>query len=213
MRRKFDSQLKKLNEQLIQMGAAIEENITASIKALVIKDIELAKHIMENDDVIDRQQRDIEGICFNLLVQQQPVAKDLRLITAAMKMVTDMERIGDHAADISELTVHLAENDYKIKLDTIISMATEAVDMLIKSVDAFTRKDEELACWVIEHDDVVDNLFVQVKDELIRLIKGASIDGELEIDLIMIAKYLERIADHATNIAEWVLYSLDNRVK
>jgi len=213
MRTKFDRQLNKLNQEMIQMGTAIEENISASIKALVNKDVELAKHIMENDDVIDQKQRDIEGICFNLLIQQQPVARDLRAITAAMKMVTDMERIGDHAADISEITVLLAEHNYKINLDTIISMATESVDMLIKSVDAFTRQDEELAYWVISHDDVVDDLFVKVKGELIALIKKDMQDGELEIDLIMIAKYLERIADHATNIAEWVLYSLDNRVE
>ena len=141
------------------------------------------------------------------------MARDLRAITAALKMVTDMERIGDHAADISEITVLLSGQDYRMRLDTITNMAGEAMDMLIKSVDAFTQRDEKLADWVIEHDDVVDSLFVKEKMELISLIKNESERGEMEIDMLMIAKYLERIADHATNIAEWVLYSLDNRIK
>ena len=213
MRRKFYEQLNNLNEELIQMGIMIEENIQKAIDALVKSDVETARKIMEKDSAIDQKQRDIEGICFNLLIRQQPVAKDLRAITAAMKMVTDMERIGDHAADISEMTIMLADSGRTEKYDTIIKMASEASVMLIQSIDAYTEKDEAKARSVIEHDDIVDDLFDSVKEELIELIKNDPRRGEQEIDMLMIAKYLERIGDHATNIAEWVIYSLDNRVK
>ena len=213
MRTKFDNQLHLLNDKMLKMGAAIEENISSSIDALVNRDVEKAKQIMDKDSAIDQMQRDIETICFNLLIQQQPVAKDLRAITAAMKMVTDMERIGDHAADISEITVLLSDRDYKINLNTITNMASQAIEMLIKSIDAYTIKSRDIANWVIAYDDVVDEMFVNVKMELIELIKKDSTAGELELDMLMIAKYLERIADHATNIAEWVLYSLDNSIK
>lgn len=213
MRSKFDEQLKNLNEEMIQMGIMIENNIQKAIDALVNSNIELAKEIMEKDVTIDKKQRDIEGICFNLLIQQQPVAKDLRAITAAMKMVTDMERIGDHAADISEITIMLAGTKSIKDYGTIIKMASEASVMLIDSIDAFTEKDETKAKAVIEHDDIVDDLFNEVKKELIELIKNNPKRGEEEIDMLMIAKYLERIGDHATNIAEWVIYSLDNKVK
>ena len=213
MRTKFDQQLQQLNDEMIKLGTTIEKNIQESVDALVKQDVALATKVMERDAIVDRMQRNIESICLNLLIQQQPVARDLRAITAALKMVTDMERIGDHAADISEITVLLSGQDYRMRLDTITNMAGEAMEMLIKSVDAFTQRDEKLADWVIEHDDVVDSLFVKEKMELISLIKNESERGEMEIDMLMIAKYLERIADHATNIAEWVLYSLDNRIK
>ena len=208
MRSKFDEQLKNLNEEMIQMGIMIENNIQKAIDALVNSNIELAKEIMEKDVTIDKKQRDIESICFNLLIQQQPVAKDLRAITAAMKMVTDMERIGDHAADISEITIMLAGTKSIKDYGTIIKMASEASVMLIDSIDAFTEKDETKAKAVIEHDDIVDDLFNEVKMELIELIKNNPKRGEEEIDMLMIAKYLERIGDHAENIAEWVIYSI-----
>lgn len=211
MRSKFDEQLRNLNEEMIQMGTMIEDNIQKAIEALVKSDVDVAREIMEKDAVIDQKQRDIETICFNLLIQQQPVAKDLRAITAAMKMVTDMERIGDHAADISEVTIMLANTNGSAAYDTIIKMASEASVMLIHSIDAFTEKNEEKAREVIEHDDVVDTLFDKVKSELIDLIKNDMQRGEQEIDMLLIAKYLERIGDHATNIAEWVIYALDNK--
>ncbi|MGN0513508.1 MAG: phosphate signaling complex protein PhoU [Lachnospiraceae bacterium] len=213
MRSKFDEQLNNLNEEMIQMGVMIEENIQKAIDALVKSDTEMAREIMENDAVIDKKQRDIEGICFNLLIQQQPVARDLRAITAAMKMVTDMERIGDHAADISEIIIMLSNTEGAKNYDTIIKMASEASVMLIHSIDAFTEKDEVKAKEVIDHDDIVDDLFDTVKNELIDLIKSDPRRGEQEIDMLMIAKYLERIGDHATNIAEWVIYALDDRKK
>lgn len=211
MRSKFDEQLDVLNLNLTLMGQAIEKNIQDAIDALVNGNVEKAKQIIKADDDIDKMQREIESICFGLLIQQQPVAKDLRLITAAMKMVTDMERIGDHAVDISEMTEFLSEHKMNDKFKTLKRMACEATVMLIHSIDAFTEKNAEIARDVIDHDDVVDALFVNVKDELIKLILENPEDGEAGLDMLMIAKYLERIGDHATNIAEWVLYSLDDK--
>ena len=211
MRNKFDAQLKNLKEEMIRMGVTIEQNIQKAIDAFVRNDILIATDIMQRDAEIDKMQRDIEAICFNLLIQQQPVAKDLREITAAMKMVTDMERIGDHAADISEITIMLADSAQVGNYETILKMAGEASIMLTQSIDAFTGKDKQKAEEVIKHDDVVDKLFDQVKLELIALIKNDPKRGEQEIDMLMIAKYLERIGDHATNIAEWVIYALDNQ--
>lgn len=211
MRSKFDEQLNILNQKLIQMGQAIEKNIQDAIEALVNGNVEKANQIIIADDEIDKMQREIESICFGLLIRQQPVAKDLRLITAAMKMVTDMERIGDHAVDISEMTEFLSEHKMNDEFSILKDMACEATVMLIHSIDAFTEKNAEIAKDVIDHDDIVDALFVNVKDELIKLISGNSEAGEAGLDMLMIAKYLERIGDHATNIAEWVLYSLDDR--
>ncbi len=211
MRSKFDEQLSNLNEKLILMGQAIEKNIQDAIDALVNGNAEKANQLIKADDEIDKMQREIENICFGLLIQQQPVARDLRLITAAMKMVTDMERIGDHAVDISEMTEFLSLHEMNDKFDTLKLMASEATVMLIHSIDAFTEKSAEVAKDVIDHDDIVDALFVNVKEELIKLVSENSKEGEAGLDILMIAKYLERIGDHATNIAEWVLYSLDDK--
>lgn len=209
MRAKFDEQLNQLNQEMVQMGVMIEENIQTSIEALATHNIEMAKEIVEKDVAVDQKQKKIEGICFDLLIQQQPVAKDLRAITAAMKMVTDMERIGDHAADISEITVILDHTQKTKSMETIIQMASEALFMLMQSIDAYVKKDSQLAKKVIQHDDVVDNLFDQIKQEIIEGIQQNKDinEGEYEIDMLMIAKYLERIGDHATNIAEWVIYA------
>ena len=211
MRTKFDEQLYTLNQKMIQMGNMIEENIQMSIDALLNRDASKSRKIMEKDIEVDRMQKEIENICFQLLIQQQPVAKDLRNITAVMKMVTDMERIGDHAADISEMAIFLSETGYR-SMNTITSMASEATCMLMDSIDAYVQKDEKRARGVIDHDDVVDDLFDQVRHELIEIISQNPQDGEQELDMLMIAHYFERIADHATNIAEWVLYSLDNHI-
>ena len=152
-------------------------------------------------------------VLFQKLLHQHPVARDLRQISSALKMVSDMERIGDHAADISEMTIMLAKSERMENYETIIKMASEASIMLIHSIDAFTEKDKVKAKEVIDHDDVVDALFDQVKQEVTKLIQNDPKRGEQEIDMLMIAKYLERIGDHATNIAEWVIYSLDDRKK
>ena len=208
MRSKFDEQLKILNQEMMFMGSMIEDSIQKAIDALMSQDKELARKIMESDSDVDHEQKKIEGICFNLLMQQQPVARDLRGISAAMKMVTDMERIGDHASDISEITIMLADKPYVLEQDDIKKMASETVLMLIRSIEAYVEKDMEKAKKVIKHDDVVDDLFDKVKSEIIEMIRKEPEDGEQATDMLMIAKYFERIGDHATNIAEWVLYYL-----
>lgn len=208
MRSKFDKQLLELNDQMIEMGHKIVQSITRAIEALTNKDAVLAKKIMDDDTEIDRLQKKIEGICFNLLIQQQPVAKDLRTVTAAMKMVTDMERIGDHAADISEMTILMGEKSQIGKFDHINKMASETMLMLNHSIEAYVEKDKAKANEVIEHDDIVDELFDEAKRDIIQLILDNSGEGEDATDLLMVAKYFERIGDHATNIAEWVIFSL-----
>lgn len=211
MRNRFDRQLEQLNNELIEMGSLIEHAIELAVSGLVTRNAVKAEDAIAFDEEIDHQERDIENLCMKLLLQQQPVAKDLRLISSALKMITDMERIGDHAADISEMTVLLADAPYITNSDYIQDMAKETTDMVIKSINAFVNRDTELARAVIRQDDVVDDLFMQVKHELIRLIKENADTGEQAADLLMVAKYFERIGDHATNIAEWVIYSITGR--
>lgn len=208
MRNRFDRQLVQLNNELIEMGGMIEKAISDTLKALVNQDIELASNVIEYDEEIDHQEREIEQLCLKLLLQQQPVAKDLRLISAALKMITDMERIGDHATDISEITIELSKESYIKKLDHIQQMAKETMVMLVQSVEAFVNKDMDKARTVIVHDDVVDDLFNKVKAELIAMIHEDVNAGEQASDLLMAAKYFERIGDHATNISEWVIFSI-----
>ena len=208
MRSKFDEQLLELNKEMIEMGNKIILSIKNAIEALVARDENMAKAIMESDAEVDHLQKKIEGICFNLLIQQQPVARDLRTVTAAMKMVTDMERIGDHAADISEMTILMGQNSQIDKFEHISQMATETMIMLNHSIEAYVEKNVIKAKEVIEHDDIVDDLFVEAKKDVIELILNSPSEGEGATDILMIAKYFERIGDHATNIAEWVIYSL-----
>ena len=189
MRVKFEAQLERLNVELITMGALCEEVISGAAKALLDGDSGLRETVLAAERDINQKERDIESLCMKLLLQQQPVARDLRTISSALKMISDMERIGDQAADIAEITRDIADNS------------------VTDSVDSFVRKDLGLAEAVISSDDVVDDLFLQVREELIRRI-GMGDSGEVCIDLLMIAKYLERIGDHAVNIAEWVEYSL-----
>lgn len=213
MRNRFDRQLSTLNDELIEMGSMIEKSIETAIKALVNQDVDLARHAIEADEEIDRQERIIEDLCLKLLLQQQPVAKDLRLISSALKMITDMERIGDHASDISEITIALADQPYIKKLEHIQQMAKETMIMLVGSIEAFVDKDLEKANEVIKRDDVVDDLFDKVKKELIQMIHENADKGEQAADLLMVAKYMERISDHATNISEWVIFSITGEHK
>lgn len=208
MRNRFDRQLERLNDEMIEMGSMIEAAIEKAVSALVTQDVEKAKAAIKADDEIDHQERDIENLCLKLLLQQQPVAKDLRQISSALKMITDMERIGDHAADISEITILMAGQPYIKKLEHIQEMAKETMQMLVNAVDAFVEKNMQKAQDVIKRDDVVDELFNQVKTELIQLIHQDAEAGEQAADLLMIAKYFERIGDHATNISEWVIFSI-----
>ena len=211
MRSKFDEQLHLLNQEMMQMGSMIEDSIQKAINALIDQNVELAKKIMDNDTQIDHEQKKIENLCFNLLMQQQPVAKDLRVISAAMKMVTDMERIGDHAADISEMTILMSKIKYIPNLEHINRMASETVQMLIRSIEAYVEKDMKKAVDVIASDDVVDDLFDKNKAELIEQIQREPQSAESAADMLMVAKYFERIGDHATNIAEWVIFALDDK--
>lgn len=213
MRNRFDRQLSTLNDELIEMGSMIEKSIETAIKALVNQDVDLARHAIEADEEIDRQERIIEDLCLKLLLQQQPVAKDLRLISSALKMITDMERIGDHASDIPEITIALADQPYIKKLEHIQQMAKETMIMLVGSIEAFVDKDLEKANEVIKRDDVVDDLFDKVKKELIQMIHENADKGEQAADLLMVAKYMERIGDHATNISEWVIFSITGEHK
>lgn len=209
MRKRFDEQLNELNQEMQEMGRMVEEGIQKAIEALLKQDENLAQSVMDADALVDQKQKEIESICFKLLMQQQPVASDLRVISAALKMVTDMERIGDHAADISEMTLHLAHEPYIKNLDHIRQMATETTWMLIQSIEAYVEKDTKKASSVISHDDIVDDLFAETKKELIELIHQDKNNGEQATDLLMVAKYFERIGDHATNLAEWVIFSID----
>ena len=211
MRSKFDEQLHLLNQEMMQMGSMIEDSIQKAINALIDQNVELAKKIMDNDTQIDHEQKKIENLCFNLLMQQQPVAKDLRVISAAMKMVTDMERIGDHAADISEMTILMSKTKYIPNLEHINRMASETVQMLIRSIEAYVEKDMKKAVDDIASDDVVDDLFDKNKAELIEQIQREPQSAESAADMLMVAKYFERIGDHATNIAEWVIFALDDK--
>ena len=213
MRNRFDRQLSTLNDELIEMGSMIEKSIETAIKALVNQEVDLARDAIEADEEIDRQERIIEDLCLKLLLQQQPVAKDLRLISSALKMITDMERIGDHASDISEITIALADQPYIKKLEHIQQMAKETMIMLVGSIEAFVDKDLEKANEVIKRDDVVDDLFDKVKKELIQMIHENADKGEQAADLLMVAKYMERIGDHATNISEWVIFSITGEHK
>ena len=207
MRNRFDEQLFELNREIIEMGALCEEAISNAVKALVTGDVVLAGSVKEKDTAIDQKERDIENRCMKLLLHQQPVARDLRTISAAMKLITDMERIGDQADDIAEIVVfldgHIVEN-----MELIEEMAQETIKMVTNSVDAFVKKDIALAQQVIEQDDIVDDYFLRVKRGIISLITEQAVNGEVALDLLMISKYFERIGDHATNIAEWVIYSI-----
>ena len=207
MRNKFDSQLERLNLELITMGALCEDAISASVKGFLDDDDALCQKAVETEDEINRKERDIESICMKLLLEQQPVARDLRVISSALKMISDMERIGDQAYDIAEIAKFIKNSNVKSKIH-IKDMAAAATKMVTDSVDSFVKKDVELARAVMAYDDKVDNLFNCVKDELVQLITENKANGEFCIDLLMIAKYLERIGDHAVNIAEWVEYSI-----
>ena len=207
-RTNFKKQLEQLNDQMITMGSMIENAIETAIAALVSQDTERAEEAIAYDMEIDAQERKIEQLCYQLLLMQQPVAGDLRLVSATMKMITDMERIGDHASDISELTLLMAGKPYLREITDIEQMAKETTVMVTNSVDAYVKRDLKLAQEVISRDDLVDDLFNKVKSEIIGEIRTGLDDGEQTTDLLMAAKYFERIGDHATNIAEWVIFSL-----
>lgn len=207
MRNKFGEQLERLHVEMIQMGALCEDAISAAAQALMKGDQDLASAAQDAEREIDQKEREVENLCLKLLLQQQPVAKDLREVSSALKMISDLERIGDQAADIAELTrfMRLPEGTGRQRID---EMSQAVIRMVTDSVDSFVKRDLELAREVCREDDQVDELFNKIKEELIDMIAKDASSGELWLDLIMVAKYLERIGDHATNVAEWVEYAI-----
>ena len=207
MRNHFDNQLAQLNQELTRMGEECEEIIEIIARAMTGWEDDLIKRVNTIGAEIDESERTIETLCLKLLLQQQPVASDLRQISAAMKMITDMERIGDQAEDIAEIITHL---NCRVERESvqIREMAEETMQMVREAVDSYVRQDLELAHKVMKHDDIVDDYFVSIKKSLIDVITANPSDGEYALDLLMIAKYFERIGDHCTNIAEWVEFSV-----
>ncbi len=207
MRNRFDQQLEQLNKDLIELGTLCKEAIAEAMTALLESDRQARQQAFLAEYEIDHKERDIENLCMKLLLQQQPVAKDLRVISAALKMISDMERIGDQASDIADIAKFLEGSGITQQVH-IQQMAEAAMGMLTDSIDSFVKKDLLLARKAMKEDDLVDTLFNQVKSELIQLIAKNPQEGESCIDILMIAKYFERIGDHAVNIAEWVEYSV-----
>lgn len=208
MRNRFDEQLEQLNIQLIKMGALCEESIACAVKALFDeRTSEMIDKVNENEIETDHLEHEIEALCMRLLLHQQPVARDLRSVSSALKMISDMERIGDQSQDIAEIAGFVHSTDLAGRV-SISDMADKAISMVTMSVDSFVKRDVDLAHAAIAADDEVDKLFLEVRNELIGLVRRDAEEAEYFMDLLMAAKYLERIADHATNIAEWVLYSI-----
>ena len=207
MREKFDEQLKKLNNMMSDMGRDCDMAITYAREALIEGNPEKAKMVASVEDDINHMERDIENLCMKLILRQQPIARDLRQISAALKMITDMERIGDQAADIADIIPHL-QGRAADECRYITEMSTATQKMVIDAVDAFVEGDVSKAEGVIAYDDIVDNYFIDVKKSLSTAISAGNEDGAAAIDFLMIAKYFERIGDHATNIAEWVVYAV-----
>lgn len=211
MRATFDEQLDILNKEMITMGMLCENAISRAAESLLAGNIPLAKSINDILDHINQKEREIEGICMRLILQQQPVATDLRVISSAMKMVTDMERVGDQSADIGEI---VTMGKIKISEETQIfqNMSAAVIKMVSDSLDAFVKKNKDLALSVIKYDDVVDDYFISMRKDLVALISREPDSGESAIDQLMIAKYFERIGDHAVNIAKWVIFSITGKL-
>ena len=209
MRSHFDEQLAQLSRELTEMGALCEEVIALSAKALTDGDKALATRVAPLDAEIDQKERDIENLCMRLLLQQQPVARDMRLVSAALKAVPDIERIGDHVADIVELYLRMGNMNPEGKQEhLLLEMMEEAKEMIHNSVEAFVEGDEANARKVVEHDDVVDDLFNEVKTGMMQAIREQSLDADRVVDYLMMAKYLEKVGDHAVNIAEWAIFRM-----
>ena len=213
MRKQSDLELDELNTLLIKMAATVEQAVSDAMTALKNRDKDLAISVSDNDRDVDRMERQIEDMCLMLLLKQQPVAGDLRFISAALKIITDLERIGDHAQDICEISLTMDDKPLSVTTDLITRMFEESTAMIKMAVDAFITKDEDLATQCINHDDVVDDLFVQVREKLIHKLQSGQDDPEESVDLLQIAKYLERVGDHAQNIGEWVIFSLTGHHK
>ncbi|OLS03421.1 phosphate signaling complex protein PhoU [Tissierella creatinophila] len=208
MRAKFDMELNVLNDKLLEMGGQVESAIENAVKALANKDLNLANEVFTSDDIINSMEKEIEDMCLRIILRQHPVASDLRLISSILKMITDLERIGDQAQDISQITMHLVDKNYIKDLRHIKEMSEIAISMVKESINAFLVKDTQIIKEIIEKDKRVNDLFYIIRRELIDLIRKDIENSTQAIDFLMIAKYLERIGDHAKNIAEWALFSI-----
>lgn len=213
MRKQYDLELDELNTLLIKMAAMVEQAVADAMKALEDRDSELATTVSQNDRDVDRMERRIEDMCLMLLLKQQPVAGDLRFISAALKIITDLERIGDQAQDICEISLTMDDKPLSVTTDLITRMFIESTAMIKMAIDAFITKDEDLATQCINHDDVVDELFVELREKIIGKFREEKEDPQELVDLLQIAKYLERVGDHAQNIGEWVIFSLTGHHK
>ncbi len=206
-REQYELQLKQLHEELMCLANRVEDTMQQTIQALFAQNKELARRITMSDDEVDTQVRKMEAMCYDIILRQQPVASDLRVVSATIKVLTDMERIGDHGVDISELTLLMAEQPYPPVIEKVKEMSAETLAMFYQAVGAFASISEEEAHKVIERDDVVDRLFMDIKTEIAGSICDCKEEVETELDLLMVAKYFERVSDHATNIAEWALFA------
>lgn len=208
MREYFDIELANLNNQLIGMGTLVESAIKNAVEIIANNSAELLDKAREQEELINTSERKIQNHCIRLLLHQAPVAHDLREVSSALKMITDLERIGDQAIDIAEVSQYIKSRNNVINVTHIDEMASQTSKMVTLAIDAFVKKDVDLAKKVSKSDDVIDELFDKVKKETVEIIQRDKALGEEAIDLMMIAKYLERIGDHAVNIAEWVAFSI-----
>ena len=213
MRNKFDEQLEELHNELLQMGTLLEQGINFSNSALLEQNTSFAKKTIDIEYAVDKKEKIIEELCLKLLLHQQPVAKDLRIISSALKMITDMERIGDQIADISEIVLKMIGSISIIKLEHLNQMAIATSKMISSAINAFIKNDVETVKNVIKMDDVVDSLFYELRKDLVDLLREDIDCGNQVLDFLMIAKYYERIGDHCVNIAEWILFSLTGKHK
>ncbi|WP_100065594.1 phosphate signaling complex protein PhoU [Miniphocaeibacter massiliensis] len=213
MRNKFDKELDKLNDELTEMGELVSDKIVQSISAFKHRDKEKAKVILDSDNEVDEMEKTIEKRALKLLLQQQPVASDLRLISSALKMITDMERIGDQAADIAEITMSMPKFTKDETFDKLMKMASLSIEMVKESIKSFVTGDLSLVDNISEHDDKVDEYFNNIRDNIVEELRSSETNPEYATDVLMIAKYLERIGDHAENISEWVEFSITGEHK
>lgn len=213
MREYYDAQLKDLNNQIIETGSLVEKSVAYSAKSLVEADIEKINKVANYESAINRKEKEIESLCVNLIMHNQPVAKDLRFISAVLKMVTDLERIGDHAEDIAEIARFVNSQEHQLDKKVFSEIAKTAVDMVNLGVDAFVKRDLDLAQKVAEMDNTVDRLFVEIRERLVAGLKSGEYESAPALDLFLATKYFERIGDHAVNIAEWVIYSLTGKLE
>lgn len=213
VRHEFQKELNRLHKDIIKMGSFIEESISNMIEALKTQNTELANQVIANDDVIDDMERKIEEECLMIVARQQPIATDLRDIASILKIVTDLERIADHCEDISEYVIKLADIEPVTSLDLIPRMAENVKSMITDTIDAYIRKDLELAKEIIDRDDIIDQQFYDLVDKLVRLMEEDSSLARTCTNYLFIAKYLERMADHSENIAEWIVYFITGKIQ